>query len=99
MDIPGFDLDQFVTRVLSEDLGEGGDVTSRATIPENAVFTAVMNCREAITVAGIGIAEAFFRRLDPNVVIKDSVKDGDRIGAGTVLMRLEGNARAMLTAE
>ena len=63
----GFDLDEFVTRTLAEDLGEGGDVTSAATIPEHARFTAEMNCREPIVVAGIAIAEAFFRRLDPAV--------------------------------
>jgi nicotinate-nucleotide pyrophosphorylase (carboxylating) len=97
--IPGFDLDDFVTRTLAEDLGEGGDVTSAATIPEDARFTAEMNCREPIVVAGIAIAEAFFRRLDPAVEIETSVVDGDSAGAGTVLMRLSGQARAMLAAE
>jgi nicotinate-nucleotide pyrophosphorylase (carboxylating) len=94
-----FDLDDFVTRVLAEDLGEGGDVTSAATIPADARFIAEMNCREPITVAGIEIAAAFFRRLDPGVEIEQPVADGDTVDAGTVLMRLAGNARAMLTAE
>ena len=61
--INGFDLDDFVTRTLAEDMGEGGDVTSAATIPAEARFTATMNCREEIVVAGIEIAAAFFRRL------------------------------------
>ncbi len=60
--INGFDLDDFVTRTLAEDMGEGGDVTSAATIPADARFTATMNCREEIVVAGIDIAAAFFRR-------------------------------------
>ena len=94
-----FDIDEFVTRVLAEDLGEGGDVTSVATIPADARFTATMNCREPIVVAGIAIAEAFFRRLDPEVEIVTLVADGDQVEAGTVLMRLSGIARAMLTAE
>jgi len=97
--IPGFDLDEFVTRTLAEDLGEGGDVTSAATIPEDARFTAEMNCREPIVVAGLGVAEAFFRRLDPAVEIETLVADGASVEAGTVLMRLSGKARAMLTAE
>ncbi len=97
--IPGFDLDEFVTRTLAEDLGEGGDVTSRAVIPANARFTAEMNCREPIIVAGIGVAEAFFRRLDPDVEIETLAADGDRVEAGAVLMRITGQARAMLTAE
>ena len=97
--IPRFDLDEFVTRTLAEDLGEGGDVTSRATIPDEARFTAEMNCREAIVVAGIAIAEAFFRRLDPDIEIEVFVADGDPMKAGSVLMRLSGSARAMLAAE
>ena len=97
--IPGFDLDEFVSRTLAEDLGEKGDVTSAATIPAEARFTALMNCREPIVVAGIAIAEAFFRRLDGEVTIGTEVADGDRLESGAFLMRLEGGARAMLTAE
>jgi nicotinate-nucleotide pyrophosphorylase (carboxylating) len=97
--ISGFDLDDFVTRTLAEDMGEGGDVTSAATIPSEARFTASMNCREEIVVAGIEIAAAFFRRLDPQVSLSCTVEDGARVAAGTVLMQLEGSAGAMLTAE
>ena len=97
--INGFDLDDFVTRTLAEDMGEGGDVTSAATIPADARFTATMNCREEIVVAGIGIAAAFFRRLDPAVTLNVAVEDGAKVPAGTILMRMEGGARAMLTAE
>ena len=99
MDIPGFDLDDFLQRVLAEDLGSGGDVTSSVTIPADARFTAEMNAREPITVAGLGIAAAFFRKLDPDASIETLANDGDQVEAGAVLMRLTGNARAMLTAE
>jgi len=99
MDLPQFDLGEFVRRVLAEDLGSGGDVTSKATIDANAHFTADMNCREPIVVAGLEIAIAFFRSCDREVRIERMVKDGDRVAAGTVLARLEGNARAMLAAE
>ena len=95
----GFDLDDYVTRTLAEDLGTGGDVTSAATIPADARFTADMNCREPIVVAGLEIAAAFFRALDAEVCIEPLVQDGDRVETGTVLIRLTGNARAMLTAE
>jgi nicotinate-nucleotide pyrophosphorylase (carboxylating) len=98
-DLPGFDLDTFVRATLAEDLGEGGDITSAAVIPAEARFTGVMDSRDAIVVAGLGIAEAFFRALDPDVKIELLVDDGQRVPAGTDLMRLEGSARAMLTAE
>jgi nicotinate-nucleotide pyrophosphorylase (carboxylating) len=95
----GFDLDAFVTATLAEDMGEGGDITSAAVIPADARFAGVMDSRDAITVAGLEVAEAFFRRLDPEVLIERLVADGDRAQPGSDLMRLTGNARAMLTAE
>ena len=97
--IDGFDIDEFVTRVLAEDMGEGGDVTSAATIPPQARFTASMNCREEIVIAGLSLAAAFFTRLDPEVVLRSAVEEGQKVSAGTVLMEIEGAARAMLTAE
>ncbi|MEO1168798.1 MAG: carboxylating nicotinate-nucleotide diphosphorylase [Pseudomonadota bacterium] len=94
-----FDLDAFVAATLAEDLGEGGDITSAAVIPETARFQGAMDSRDAIVVAGLPIAEAFFRALDPDVEIETRVADGDNVPAGTDLMRLTGLARPMLTAE
>jgi nicotinate-nucleotide pyrophosphorylase (carboxylating) len=102
--IPGLDLDAFVAATLAEDLGEGWpgggrDVTSESVIPAEARFAGVMDSREAITVAGLQIAAAFFRHLDPQMEIEILVEEGASVGAGADLMRLSGNARAMLTAE
>ena len=94
-----FDLNHFVRTTLAEDLGTGGDVTSNATIAADARFTAEMNCRESVVVAGLEIAGAFFRAIDPEVKAEVLVEDGEQVGAGTVLMRLSGNARALLAAE
>jgi nicotinate-nucleotide pyrophosphorylase (carboxylating) len=97
--LDGFDLDGFVAATLSEDLGERGDITSAAVIPAEARFTGVMDTRDEIVVAGLGIAEAFFRALDPEVRITRLVEDGAWVSAHSELMRLEGSARALLTAE
>ena len=97
--LPGFDLDAFVAATLAEDLGAGGDITSAAVIPADARFNGVMDSRDAITVAGLPIAEAFFRALDPEVEIERLVEDGQAVAPGSDLMRLTGNARALLTAE
>ena len=94
-----FDLDDFVKRTLAEDLGTGGDVTSTSTIAEDARFTAEMNARQPIVIAGIEIAAAFFRTLEAGVQIDVMVEDGHPAEMGTTLMRLSGNARAMLAAE
>ncbi len=102
--LTGFDLETFVRDTLSEDLGDGlpgggRDVTSDSVIPADARFSGVMDSRGPIRVAGLPVADAFFRALDPQVEIELLVQDGDAVEAGTDLMRLSGNARAMLTAE
>ncbi len=97
--LDGFDTDAFVAATLAEDLGEGGDITSAAVIPADARFAGVMDTREPIVAAGLGLAEAFFRALDAEATIVPLVADGDAVSAGTDLMRIEGSARAMLTAE
>jgi nicotinate-nucleotide pyrophosphorylase (carboxylating) len=78
--------------------GGGRDVTSESVIPQDAIFAGVMDSRDAITVAGLPLAIAFFRHLDPDVIIEPLVQDGDAVSAGT-LMRITGKARALLTAE
>lgn len=97
--LPGFDTAAFVAATLAEDLGEGGDITSAAVIPADARFASVMDSRDAITVAGLTLAAEFFRALDPDVAIEILVEEGAAVPAGTDLMRLAGNARAMLSAE
>ena len=97
--IDGFDIGDFVARVLAEDLGQGGDVTSAATIAPDARFDAQLAAREPIVVAGLEVAEAFFRSLDEAVSVEHVAADGDLVEAGAVVMRLSGNARAMLTTE
>ncbi|MBU0866385.1 MAG: carboxylating nicotinate-nucleotide diphosphorylase [Alphaproteobacteria bacterium] len=97
--LPDFDLDAFVRATLAEDLGAGCDITSMAVIPADARFGGVMDSRDAIIVAGLPIAEAFFHALDPAMEIEILVEEGAEVAAGSDLMRLSGNARAMLTAE
>ena len=102
--LANFDLDAFVSATLAEDLGvgiQGGgvDVTSQSVIPADARFSGVMDSRDAIVVAGLPIAAAFFRALDPDIRIEILVDEGARVAVGSDLMRISGNARAMLTGE
>jgi nicotinate-nucleotide pyrophosphorylase (carboxylating) len=98
--LAGFDLARFIRDTLAEDLGPTGrDVTSESVIPADMLFSGVMDSRDPIVVAGLPIAVAFFRHLDPDMEIELLVEDGQAVPAGTDLLRLRGNARAMLTAE
>jgi nicotinate-nucleotide pyrophosphorylase (carboxylating) len=92
-------IDDAVTRALDEDLGRAGDVTSIATIPEGTRGSAVMKAREAGVIAGLPVAEAVFRKLDPSVEIAGHLRDGAAVQAKTVLMSISGDARALLSAE
>ncbi len=98
--LDNFDLDAFIASTFAEDLGSTGrDVTSESVIPADAIFTGVMDARHECVVAGLPVAEAFFRHLDPAVEIETLVSEGDVVAAGTDLMRLKGKGRALLTAE
>lgn len=102
--LEGFDLDTFVRATLAEDLGEGlpgggRDVTSESVIPADARFAGVMDSRDPIIVAGLPIAKAFFHALEPGMEVEILVAEGAMVTPGTDLMRMSGNARAMLTAE
>lgn len=96
-------LHEFVRATLAEDLGAdgfgAGDITSAAVIPADARFTGVMASRDAIAVAGLEIAAAFFLALDPDATVDRRVEEGARVPAGTELMRIAGAGRALLTAE
>lgn len=100
---PGFDLTAFVEAVLAEDLGgvadAGRDLTATACLGPDARLRAVLDSRDAVVVAGLPLAAAFFRRLDPDCSVELLVADGDAVPAGADLLRVEGNARALLAAE
>lgn len=86
-----------VERVFAEDIGTG-DATAEL-LPANATASAALTCREDAVMAGIDWFNACFRQLDPQVQIEWAVRDGDRVDAGSVICRMHGNARALVTAE
>jgi nicotinate-nucleotide pyrophosphorylase (carboxylating) len=93
------EIEDAVTRALKEDLGRAGDVTSIATVPEETSGRAVVLARKPGVVSGLPLVEAAFRRLDPAIEITPHGRDGMKIAAGTKLMTIAGNARAILSAE
>jgi len=97
--LDGFNSGAFVAATLAEDLEPGGDITSAAVIPAEARFVGVMVSRDPITVAGVELAADVFVALDPQARIEMLAKDGSAVPAGTALLRIEGQARALLTAE
>jgi len=88
-----------VAAALAEDLGRAGDVTSAATIPSDATASAAIVARKPGVLAGLPLAEAAFRALDPAVEFTAERTDGDVLEAGDVVARIVGAARPMLAAE
>lgn len=86
-----------VARALAEDLGSG-DVTA-ALIPDDAIASATVICRENAVLCGIAWFDAAFLQLDPRMRIQWRVSDGDRVLPGQTLCRLSGPARALVSGE
>ncbi|MFD9206466.1 carboxylating nicotinate-nucleotide diphosphorylase [Streptomyces sioyaensis] len=85
---------------LEEDLDQGVDVTTVATVPEDAVATGDFTAREAGTVAGLRIAEAVLSMVcTDEFAVERHVEDGDRVAAGTPLLSVTTRTRDLLTAE
>ena len=93
------EIDDAVTRALTEDLGRAGDVTSIATIPVGTPSHTVLVARKAGTIAGLPLVAAALRKLSPEIAIEPHARDGASVAAKTVLMRITGDARAVLGAE
>lgn len=106
--IPGFDPLAFAAATLAEDLGgwSGGgaadaarDITAAACLPAGTLISATLAPREPVTVAGIFLAEIIFRTLDPSCSLVRHAQDGDTVPAGTKILEIRGQARALLAAE
>lgn len=92
-------VQDLIDNALREDFGRMGDITSQSVIPEDATATVVMAARENAVIAGLKIAEQTFKTLDRDLDITLHIADGDTVTAGTELMTVSGNARAILMAE
>ncbi len=92
------DIDAAVAAALAEDLGTG-DITTDAVVPADAALSLTMAPRQDIVVAGPPVAREVFRRLAPAAAVSVETPDGARVSAGTVMMRIEGPARGLLSGE
>ena len=90
-------IDLDIERALAEDLGTG-DATADL-LPITARARAELTCRDNAVIAGAAWFDACFRRMDPAAQIDWQVGDGDRVVPGTVICKLSGHARSLVTAE
>jgi nicotinate-nucleotide pyrophosphorylase (carboxylating) len=88
----------FARMVLAEDHAEN-DVTSLAVVSSEATARGIFVAREPMVLAGMALAEAIVRAVDPAVTFTAHARDGDRLEDGAEVATLSGPARAILTAE
>jgi nicotinate-nucleotide pyrophosphorylase (carboxylating) len=83
---------------LAEDIGQG-DLTCQTMIDADARANFDMNARQTMVVAGVEVAAAVFKHYDPAIDVAVKVADGERVAPKTVLLKVSGPARSLLTAE
>jgi len=90
---------ELVRRALAEDLAGYGDVTSEFTVPVELRGRGVISAREDLVVAGLPLAQSVMEEIDQTAVFERLVDEGAQVEDGVALARIEGPARAILTAE
>ena len=98
-ELPAILVEDQVRAALAEDLGRAGDVTTLATIGPDRQATAVLAAREPGVLAGLTLAQAAFRLINPQIAFDTALADGAALSKGTVIATVSGRARALLSAE
>jgi nicotinate-nucleotide pyrophosphorylase (carboxylating) len=89
---------ELIDRALAEDVG-AGDATTEATVDAGARARATIVQKAPGVISGLEVAEAVFRRLDPNAAVERLGPEGEWRAAGAPVLRVDGSARALLTGE
>lgn len=91
-------IDEIILRALKEDMPMG-DLTTDSTVPADEVCSASLIAKEQGVIAGLDVFERVFTLLNPKIYVERYVKEGELVEAGTQIMHISGNAKAMLKAE
>lgn len=91
-------IDQIIETALREDIGNG-DLTTDSLFETETTIHAIIKAKQAGVIAGLPIAERVFQKLDAKLHWQQAIKDGDQVTSNQTLVRLEGERRAILSAE
>ncbi|MEO1657107.1 MAG: carboxylating nicotinate-nucleotide diphosphorylase [Pseudomonadota bacterium] len=97
--VPADLLKPLILRALEEDVSQGGDLTTLATVPADRLATAQLNTRQHGTLAGIDVAALVFTTVSDQISVQTQAADGEAIAPGGTLLTATGPAQALLTAE
>ncbi|MDQ2731489.1 MAG: nicotinate-nucleotide diphosphorylase (carboxylating), partial [Armatimonadota bacterium] len=91
-------MERAVAAALAEDIGDG-DITAEAVVPAEAWAAAIVVAKDAGILAGLPLAEATFRGVDPTLEFRALLSEGASVDRGVHVLHVEGSARSILTAE
>lgn len=97
--LPQLLIEPIVRAALVEDLGRAGDITTEAVVPADARLSGAIVARQAGVAAGVDAALLAFRLLDPAITVEIERRDGRPLAPGDAVLRLNGPARPILSAE
>ncbi|HPF20393.1 MAG TPA: carboxylating nicotinate-nucleotide diphosphorylase [Syntrophomonas sp.] len=96
MDYPG--LNELISRSLAEDMGYG-DITTMSVVPQEQSSEGFLIAKADGIIAGLGVARAVFAQLDPEADFTCFLEDGCPVSAGSIIAKVRGRSRALLSAE
>jgi nicotinate-nucleotide pyrophosphorylase (carboxylating) len=99
LELPPLLVERAVAAALEEDLGQAGDITTDPIVSADQSSEAEIVARKAGVIAGLELAAASFKTLDPQADFSAFVADGAKVAAGARIARIEGKTRALLSAE
>lgn len=92
------DLKSIIESALKEDIGQR-DITTNKIVPLNKSVNAVLLAKQDLVICGLGVAGLVFRTLDKGVRFRPKYCDGDSVRRNSVIAKIQGRARCILTAE
>jgi nicotinate-nucleotide pyrophosphorylase (carboxylating) len=97
-----FDLstaENLVKLALREDLGERGDVSSRATISADSRISGRITAKAQGVIAGLTLVEMVYKQVDPGVSVQIQCQDGESVKSGDLICEVVGSGQLVLTGE
>lgn len=92
-------VEHLVRLALAEDLGERGDVTSKATFPSDLRICGRIIAKANGVIAGLPIVKTVYQQIDPEVEVHFHIQDGDTVSPGTLVCEVNGKGYSVLSGE
>lgn len=91
-------INQLIDQALEEDI-KGGDHSGLACIPQDAKGKAKLLVKDNGILAGVEVANAVFKRVDPSCKLHIHLQDGSTIKPNDIVFEVEGKSQSILKAE